>query len=476
MKRFFILATLLISIYAFKAHAQTNTVCGYILNEDLKPIPHAIIEVVGSLTMVESKSDGYYSIIVPIERQKVKVYAIGYKPLVIEINKISLLDVILVSNDVKKKHSECVTIPWNMQNKANISLLTSLAYKHYEDYRYEDALALWHEGEKLGCASCIYYIGIMNLNGYGIPINKQKAYNYIRISALKGFDVAQLALGDIYCNGSLSHCDTTMAVYWYGKSASQGNSQAKQKLDSLSAYKRVSQGGRKKCIALILGNFKYWKGNVLPVVKNDVEALAEQLKALGIETKLYKNLNKPEMLDSIDAFTKAAQGYDLALFYYAGLSAQSKGSNFLIPVGKMRQKSENGILADCVNVDYLFDWLSDNGIDSKIVILDACRDNSSVFGTKGDGSHQGLSSSSLNPYGSFVAYATQPNATTEETAGKVNSPFLLALVMALKIPNLQIYEMFELVKMIVTYETDGKQVPAYMNNLKDKIVLNTNSQ
>ena len=475
MKNSIIVTILLISSYALKVHAQTNTICGYVLNEDLKPIPHAIIEVANSYIMVESKSDGFYSVIVPTSNNRIKVYAEGYKPLDIDIKEYVLVDVILVSNNIKKRHSEYVTIPQNIQPPKDTTLLAKLAFMHYEKQRYEDAFQLWYEGEKLGSALCLYNLGVLYYYGHGTEPDEQKALDCIKISALKGYHKAQMKLGDFYCNGLLVSCDTAKAVYWYGKSASQGNSDAKQRLESLSSYNINTQIDKKKCIAYIIGNYNYWKGNVLPHVREDVKALEKKFQSLGIYTRLCENLNRPEMLDSIDAFAKAARDYDLALFYYSGLSAQSKGTNYFIPVGKMEQSSETGILADCVKVDHLFECFSNYSIDSKIVILDACRDNSSIFGTKRSFSHIGLSHSTLNSYGTFVAYADQPNTIAEVSDNSMYSPFPYALAMTLSIPLLQINEVLALVQTIVDYETDGKQLPIYMNNLKDdRVILNTN--
>ena len=89
-------------VCVFKANAQTTTVCGYVLDEELEPIPHAIIEVINSYIMVESNSVGFYSVILPNGRQKLKVYATGYKPLNINVNDFSLLDVILVPSNIRK--------------------------------------------------------------------------------------------------------------------------------------------------------------------------------------------------------------------------------------------------------------------------------------------------------------------------------------------------------------------------------------
>ena len=464
-----------ICICPLEVYAQTNTLHGFVLNEDLEPIPHAIIEDIRTYTMVESNSSGYYSIIIPKGRMKIKVYAEGYKPLNVDIDDHSLLDVILIPKDIKKKRSQYVTIPWDIQTKLDLSSLSDIAKHHYQRDMYEDALALWREGERKGSALCLYKLGIMHLNGYGIPSDERTAYSCIHISAINGFDGAQVEVGNSYCNGKFTRCDTAMAIYWYGKAAAQGNEVAIAKLASLSKYKDSTRTETKKCIAFLLANSNYWKGNSLPIVKNDTKLLAGQLKAIGIDTWVCENLNKPEMYDSIDAFARAAQNYDLAMFYYSGLSAQAKGTNYLIPIGKIQQTSETGILADCIDVEYLFKCLSDNGVDSKIVILDACRDNRSVFGKKDYGTHLGLSSSSLNPYGSFVAYPAQPNAIAEYK-GEETSSFVNALVKVLRIPNLQIYELFELVKTIVSYETDGHQIPVYMNNLKDRVILNTNNQ
>ena len=461
---------------AISAHAQISSVHGYILDENLKPIPHAIVEVVGSYTMVESITSGFYSVIIPTGRHKLKVSATGYKPIEIEVNAPSILDVMLTVSNIRKQKSKHVSIPWDEKVERDTYLLARLADIHRRGERYDDALAFWQEGNKLGDALCQYNIGIVHLHGYVGDVDLHKAYNYIQISALNEYEGAQLALGNSYCSGEFTHCDTTMAAYWYQRAASQGNVEAEKKLANLpSAYKDKEHAPRKTCLAYIIGNSTYWKGNTIPIVKNDVELLAKTLNDLGITTRLCTDLNRPQMLDSISSFAETAQNYDLALLYYSGISAQSKGKNYLIPVGKMQQSSEAGILADCVDVDYIFKCLSDNSIDSKIVILDACRDNSSVFGSD-DESHLGLSPSSLNPYGSFVAYASQPNALSEELDGDQHSPFLKALVIALGIPNLPIHEVFELVKIIVAFETGDRQVPVYMNNLKEKVVLNAGIQ
>lgn len=467
---------ILVSLMAISAHAQSSSVHGYILDDDLKPIPHAIVEVLGSYTMVESITTGFYSVIIPTGKHKLKVSAIGYKPIEIEVNAPSIMDVMLTLSNIRKQKSKYVLIPWDEKIERDTYLLARLADIHRRGERYDDALAFWQEGDKQGDALCQYNIGIVYLHGYVGEVDQQKAYNYIQISALNEYDRAQLALGNSYCSGEFTHCDTTMAAYWYQRAASQGNAEAEKKLADLpSAYKEKKHALRKTCLAYIIGNSNYWRGNVFPIVKNDVELLTNTLNALGITTRLCTDLNRPQMLDSISAFAEISQDYDMALFYYSGLSAQYKGKNYLIPVGKMQQSSEAGILADCVDVDYIFKCLSDNGIDSKIVILDACRDNSSVFGND-DESHLGLSPSSLNPYGSFVAYASQPNALSEELDGDQYSPFPKALVIALGIPNLPIHEVFELAKTIVAFETGDRQVPVYMNNLKEKVVLNAGSQ
>lgn len=472
----FIAAMILVCFMAIRVHAQTCSVHGFILDDNLKPIPHAIVEVVGSYTMVESITSGFYSIIIPTGKHKLKVSATGYKPIEIEVNAPSILDVMLTLSNIRKKKSKHVLIPWDEKVERDTYLLARLADIHSQRKRYDDALSFWQEGDKQGDALCQYNIGIVYLHGYVGEVDLQKAYNYIQISALNEYDRAQLALGNSYCSGEFTHCDTTMAAYWYQRAASQGNAEAEKKLVDLpSAYKDKKNAPRKTCLAYIIGNSNYWRGKMIPIIKNDVELLASTLNNLGITTRLCTDLNRPQMLDSISSFAETAQNYDLALLYYSGLSAQSKGKNYLIPVGKKQQSSEAGILADCVDVDYIFQCLSDNGIDSKIVILDACRDNSSVFG-RDDASHLGLSPSSLNPYGSFVAYAAQPNALYEEFEGEKHSPFLQALVIALGIPNLPIHEAFELVKTIVAFETGDRQVPVYMNNLKEKVVLNAGSQ
>ena len=74
------------------------------------------------------------------------------------------------------------------------------------------------------------------------------------------------------------------------------------------------------------------------------------------------------------------------LVFYAGHGAQVNGSNYLLPVDIDIPKTEADIQLSALKVDDLINSL---GSSTKIVFLDACRDNPSLFRNivKGRGSH-----------------------------------------------------------------------------------------
>jgi uncharacterized caspase-like protein len=207
---------------------------------------------------------------------------------------------------------------------------------------------------------------------------------------------------------------------------------------------------------------------------NDSKTLRNKLSYLGFETIWKVNLNKVGMEDEIAAFAEKAKGYDIALFYYAGHAVQLKGVNYLIPVGE-RLANDASIRAYCPTLDLVIQNLTEANVNNSIIILDACRDKPNVqsvstkrgFGTKGLASIKDLH------LGFLVAYSTQPDEEADDGSddGNSNSPYAEALVNALDKPMRTIDEVFIEVRNQVKIKTKNKQVPMYLNNLRDNDLL-----
>lgn len=295
---------------------------------------------------------------------------------------------------------------------------------------------------------------------------------------------AMINIGRMYQHGIGVSINSDSAYYWYNKALGIGAVHAQSYLQSLkqgeiSIFDGEADDGvliihkpqPLHSIAFVLGNSDYSYSS-LPNPTNDAKALQEKLKKLGIKTKLRQNLSLQEMYDSIDAFAKEAAMYDVAIFYYAGHAVQNQGENYLMPIDVVRKKDYSEILTNCMNVDSIFGFFRKYNVKSGIVILDACRDNRALLGRSRGLGEKGLSPSSLKPLGTFVAYATQPGEVADDGEEGGNSPFMKALLSVLDQPNKQIYDVFEQVKVIVTKETKGLQIPVYMNNLRHDYIIN----
>lgn len=295
---------------------------------------------------------------------------------------------------------------------------------------------------------------------------------------------AMIRVGEIYHNGWGTDINRDSALYWYNRALELGSDKAPSHIESLKTgqfsfnEEILNSTTRIRSIpqplfpvAFILGNSDY-TSSYLPNPVNDAKALRKKFRTLGISSTLNTNLTQQEMYERIYAFAKEAAYYDIAIFYYAGHAVQDNGINYLVPTDFEKQTDYKESLKGCVNVDSIFGYFKANGVRSAVIILDACRDNSALMGRSRSIGEKGLSPSSLKPLGSFVAYATQSGEIADDGETGGNSPFMSALLRVLDQPNKQIYDVFEQVKAIVSEETKGRQIPVYINNLKQNFILN----
>ena len=298
-----------------------------------------------------------------------------------------------------------------------------------------------------------------------------------------------LMYGKLYGSGKFGVTENLdSARYWYTKSLDHGNEYAQKLIDGLENKQAFGRSVTTELInevipikqeliryskAIIVGNFDYPEG-YLPNPKNDVRAIRKKLESLGFETKLYMNLCSDELRDSVFQQIRESEKYDAILFYYAGHAIQRNDINYMIPVNADMKMSPQAFLSKCLRVDEVTNMLNAHNDGSKIIILDACRDNMYLAKiSRGGKTSKGLSSTSLNASNSFIVFATQPGEIAlDGITGSTNSPFAKALIEELDKPNVPIYKLFDNVKNRVRDYTDGEQTPVYMNNLRGSFLFN----
>ena len=229
-------------------------------------------------------------------------------------------------------------------------------------------------------------------------------------------------------------------------------------------------------VALVIGDSNYSNLPRLANPENDARAIADLLKKMGFSTRLVLNASEQDLRREVRKFASESDKADIALVFYAGHGAQVNGENYVLPVDIDIPRTESDIQLTGLKVD---DLVNSIRAKTKVVFLDACRDNPALFKNlvKGRGAHPtGLApavASNLNPAnpggGVFIAYATDAGSVAQDGEGK-HSPFTQALLRNLTKP-ISIDDMFSLVTREVRLVTKNTQRPYKYASLENIVCL-----
>ena len=129
-----------------------------------------------------------------------------------------------------------------------------------------------------------------------------------------------------------------------------------------------------KAYALIVGIQSY---NVKPLdnAVNDAEGMAQKMLSLGYIVDLQTDAKIEDIDRSLVKMQQDAKGCDVVLFYFSGHGMQIEGYNYITAVDtnfsdEISVKHHGGI-----KVDEVLDRMKKTGANTKILILDACRDS-----------------------------------------------------------------------------------------------------
>ncbi len=230
------------------------------------------------------------------------------------------------------------------------------------------------------------------------------------------------------------------------------------------AVSGMSAAQAERRVALVIGNSAYEHTASLANPKSDAEAVAASLERLGFEVLTGLDADIHQMIGLVRDFSRALEGADVALFYYAGHGLQVDGNNYLAPV--------DAELNDQADLDFGTVKLSsilrqmDRHRAANLVFLDACRDNPlsktlarSISVGRSVDFGRGLARVEAG-IGTLIAYATQPgNIALDGDTGEGHSPFTKALLTHMETPGLDIGNMMIKVRRDVISATKQKQVP-----------------
>ena len=206
-------------------------------------------------------------------------------------------------------------------------------------------------------------------------------------------------------------------------------------------------------VALVIGNGSY-KESPLKNPANDANDIAQTLRGLGFKVILRTNATRREMVESVRELGRALKLGGVGFFYYAGHGVQSKGKNYLIPVGG-EIKTESDLEFEALDVNMIMAQMDEAANRVNILVLDACRNN--PFARSFRSSARGLAQMD-GAKGSFVAYATSPGSVADDGEGR-NGIYTKHLLASLSRPDSKLEDVFKRVRIDVAKETLNRQIP-----------------
>ena len=221
-----------------------------------------------------------------------------------------------------------------------------------------------------------------------------------------------------------------------------------------------------KRTALVLGNQDY-KFAPLGNPLNDARAISVSLRELGFDVLMVKDGKLSGMRETLQQAKSRFVSNGVAFFYYAGHAVQYRGINYLVPVDYSPEDLAS-FPEGTLSLDEVLGVMAEAGVGLRILVLDSCRDN--PFGSAAEVLGEGLASIETEGE-TFVAYATTAGNVAEDGASGPNSPFTAALITALEVPNLDIHDVFRLVRGNVREATQGRQVPWTSGSIETRFIF-----
>ena len=205
--------------------------------------------------------------------------------------------------------------------------------------------------------------------------------------------------------------------------------------------------------ALVVGNSDYQSAPLRNPV-NDADDIAVALETLGFRVTKLKNANNRQMIEAVNRFGQDLRKGGIGLFFFAGHGIQSKGRNFLIPVGA-RIEGEEQLEFESLDANRVLAAMDAAGNRVNIVILDACRDN--PYARSFRSASRGLAQMEAAK-GTLIAFATGPGSVAADGAGR-NGLYTQHLLASLRHPDSDIDKVFRRVTADVLRASGNKQVP-----------------
>lgn len=182
--------------------------------------------------------------------------------------------------------------------------------------------------------------------------------------------------------------------------------------------------------ALVIGNSAYPSSARLDNPVNDAAAMSQKLRSMGFTVTTVTDANRQRLVQAMSQFRRSAASADLSLLFYAGHGVQIFGTNYLLPTDVDQTDTAQATIQGVRLNEVIENFMPGK---TKIVFLDACRDN--PLQRAGDRSvTKGLAPIAVAE-GTLISYATKDGQVAADGVGSKNSPFTQALLEHLADPQ-----------------------------------------
>jgi hypothetical protein len=226
---------------------------------------------------------------------------------------------------------------------------------------------------------------------------------------------------------------------------------------------------RRRLYALVVGNAAYPDGHDLANPVNDATDISKKLTDFGFDVTTVTDATVVEMNAALKTFQQTANDGDVALFFFAGHGMQIEGDNYLLAVDtdlSDEVEAKHSSLA----LDKVIERLEKSGVATKLVVLDACRNNPWARKWTRSAAKRGLAPV-FAPKGTMVAFATSPGETAADGKGR-NGTYTAALLQHLDTADVPIESMLKRVRNTVAADTSGKQTTWEHTSLSGEFYFN----
>ena len=221
--------------------------------------------------------------------------------------------------------------------------------------------------------------------------------------------------------------------------------------------------------ALVIGNAGYPDGHDLKNPGHDAEDLGSKLESYGFDVIAATDCSAKDMDNLLKQFRTALDTHDVGLFFFAGHGMQIDGSNYLLALDT-DMDTETDAKHSSLSLDKVVEVMAKSTAATKIIVLDACRNNPWQRKWQRSASTRGLASV-YAPKGTIIGFATSPGEMADDGEGR-NGTYTAALLDHIDAPDCSIEAMFKRVRNSVAAATKGRQTSWEHTSLAGEFYFN----